>query len=231
MKTSTVPATIPGIVSGTVTRQNDAVLPGSQVRRGFEQRAVQLLERGVEGEDHERQLAIDEADHHRRLGVQDLQGMVEQAGAQEDQVDQPLRAQNEHPGIGTDEEARPERHHHQPEKQPLPPPGRQDRQVVGDGEAHAEAEDGRQHGHPERPPADLEIDRSQGAGVVAQELPRDDVGAQVRHRLDAAVGAPLGEADRQHEPEGNEEEDPQHQPRGQEEGVGGAAGFAHLRFL
>ena len=39
------------------------------------------LERRVERQDHERQVGVDEADQHRRLGVQDLQRLGDEPDA------------------------------------------------------------------------------------------------------------------------------------------------------
>ena len=63
---------MPGAVSGIVTRHSERERRGAQVGRGLEQRAVQLLDRGVERQDHERQLAVDLAEHHGEVVVEQV---------------------------------------------------------------------------------------------------------------------------------------------------------------
>ncbi len=76
MKHSSEPATMPGSDSGRVMLQNARV--GGQPRswRGLDQRLVELFERRVERQHHERQVGVDDADEDRRVGVEDRQRLA-----------------------------------------------------------------------------------------------------------------------------------------------------------
>ena len=65
MKTSRQPATTPGIDSGSTTRQNRAAGWAPEHARRLEERQVELLQGGVDRQDHERQEAVDHPRHHR----------------------------------------------------------------------------------------------------------------------------------------------------------------------
>ena len=81
----------------------------AEIQRRLEQRVVHLLQRRVERQHHEGQIGVDDADIDRRLGVEDVEGLGDQAEAHERLVQQALRLQDRDPGIDADEEARPER--------------------------------------------------------------------------------------------------------------------------
>ncbi len=172
MKTRMMPATIPGMVSGTVTRKKVATLLAPRSSEASSRSEIELLERGVERQDHERQLAVDQADHDREVGVEEVQRLVDDAGAEQDGVDQPLGAQDEHPGVGADQEARPERDHHQAEQEVLEARRRDHRDVVGDRVAHHQAEQRGDDRHPQRAPVDREVERLDRAPVVGEEVRR-----------------------------------------------------------
>ena len=72
MKTRMLPVTSPG----QSDRQGDLAegrpAAGAEVLGGLGQRPVHPLQRHVEREDHQRQVPVDEADHHRRRRPEDL---------------------------------------------------------------------------------------------------------------------------------------------------------------
>src|SRR5215207_4928521 len=109
-------------------------------------------------------------------------------------VEQPLCAEKEHPGIGADEEARPERDDDEAEEEVLPAPRRAESQGIRDRIADHQSERGGQQSHPEGAPTDPEIDLLERAGVALQEGPGGNVAAQVLDRLQATVDPTLPKA-------------------------------------
>jgi hypothetical protein len=77
MNTSSEPAMTPAAESGKVICQKLA-RRRAEVGGRFEQAAVHPLERSVDGQDHERQVGIDQADDDTRIGVGDLKRGVDQ---------------------------------------------------------------------------------------------------------------------------------------------------------
>ena len=57
---------MPGMVSGMMMRDKGLQLTGAKISRRFQQRAVELLDAGVERHHHKRQQNIDQADNYRR---------------------------------------------------------------------------------------------------------------------------------------------------------------------
>ena len=68
----------PGRASGQVTSQKASSARGAEVLRGFDQVEVQALERGIQRQDHERQVRIGQADEDGEVGVDELDGLVDQ---------------------------------------------------------------------------------------------------------------------------------------------------------
>ena len=94
---------------------------GAEVGGGLEERAVELLHGHVQREDHERQLAVDLAEHDREIVVEERQRRDPQTAQR--LVHEPLGAQEEDPGVHPHEEARPEGQDHEDEERVLPPRG------------------------------------------------------------------------------------------------------------
>ena len=79
MKTSSAPA----IDAGQRQRQGHAperaARPAAEIGRGLEQRRIELLQRGVERQHHERQIGIDEPDLTEKSVVEERQRLVDEA--------------------------------------------------------------------------------------------------------------------------------------------------------
>ena len=78
MKTRIAPARMPGAHSGMMTRERRPG-PRAEIGRGFQQVAVQPFERRVKRQHHERQIAVDQAEDHRAVVVEQRQRLVNQA--------------------------------------------------------------------------------------------------------------------------------------------------------
>ena len=76
MNTRMLPVTRPGSAIGSVTCRKRRPAAGPEVLGGLDQRAVHPLERHVEREDHQRQVAVDEPDEHGGLGAEDAERPV-----------------------------------------------------------------------------------------------------------------------------------------------------------
>ncbi len=105
--------------------------PGAQVRGGLEERPVELLDGGIEGQDHEGQLAVDLSDHHGHVVVKEAEGR--QAEAPESEVQQAFGPEDEDPGIHAHEEAGPEGEDHEDKEGVLPPRRDAEAEPVGHG--------------------------------------------------------------------------------------------------
>ena len=79
MNTRRQPAMTPGIDSGKVIFQKARNRRAAEIGGGFEQRAVDALQRGVKRQHHERQVGIDDADVDGGVGVEDRQRLVDDA--------------------------------------------------------------------------------------------------------------------------------------------------------
>ena len=113
MKHSSAPAATPGSDSGSVTVQNAFQRRAAEIGRGFEQGRIDLLQRRVERQHHERQVRIDEADIDRRVGREPRDRRVDDAERHQHAVEQTVVLQDGDPGIDADQERGPERQDHQ----------------------------------------------------------------------------------------------------------------------
>ena len=106
MNTRTPPVTSPASVIGRVTWRNVDHRRAPALRR-LDQRAIDPLQRHVQGEHHQRQVAVHEAEEHRELAVQDLDVGIPKI----DSIRPASRigTEDDQRGVGPDEEARPER--------------------------------------------------------------------------------------------------------------------------
>ncbi len=68
---------MPPLVSGTITSEEGLQRPGAEIQRGLHQRIVDAGQRGVDRQHHKRQIGIHDTDVHRRVGVQDLQRLID----------------------------------------------------------------------------------------------------------------------------------------------------------
>ena len=107
-------------------RQRDVeerAAPGCvQVARRLDEVEVEPVDRDEQRQDRERQEAVGHAQDHAEVGVDDSSGLVDEPGLHEQPVHDAVVAQDDQPGVGPDEVARPEREHDQDEQQDLAPP-------------------------------------------------------------------------------------------------------------
>ncbi len=160
-----------------VTRDQRGPGFGAKVGRGFEQRAVQALQRRVKRQDRERQITVDQPEDHGAVVIEQGQGRVDEAELLEQSVEQTGVAQQEHPGVSPNQKAGPKGQHHQSEIEILRPAGARDKQR--EREAQQQTERGGRAGDPKRSPENFEIEGIDEA-LIAFERPG---------RCDAAVDA------------------------------------------
>ena len=79
MKTRIEPATMPGCESGTITRKTVVSGRAPEIGGGFDERRVEAFQRGVDGQHHEGQVAIDQAEQHRAVVIEQRQRRVDDA--------------------------------------------------------------------------------------------------------------------------------------------------------
>ena len=205
MKTSRQPATTPGIESGSVTlRKRARARP--QHLGGLQQRQVQLFQRRVDRQDHERQEAVHQPDHDREWGVEDRQRLVDQPQLEQPGVDEPGIPHEEDHGEGAHQEAGPERQHHQEQQEVSP--AATPRDDVGHRIAQHEADDGARDRPDEGPLQDLQIERVEEPRVVLQG----------ESRLHPAVDPARHEAVHQHDEDRDQEERQQPEPARRQQG-------------
>ncbi len=104
----------PGRDRGRVTLRNASHPRGVQVAGGVHQRPVEPLDRGVQRQHHEGQVAVEQPDEHRGLGEQHL---APQPGGLADPGHRPVGVEQDPPGVGAHQEVRPERDQHQHQQQ------------------------------------------------------------------------------------------------------------------
>ena len=88
MNTSRLPAMMPGRERGRVISRKTVQGPGAQVGSRFVQAVIQSLQVGVERQDHERQVGIDNPQVHGKIRIQQLQRLVDEADGEQQVVDQ-----------------------------------------------------------------------------------------------------------------------------------------------
>ena len=130
-------------------------------------------------------ISVDQAENHRAVVIEQGQGRVNQAELLQQRVEQAGVAQQEHPGVGANQKAGPERQHHQAEIEVLAPAGARDEQREREAEQQTERS-GRAR-DPERAPEDGEIDgidqalvtfRGPGRGDAAVDAARQEAVAE-----------------------------------------------------
>ena len=68
-----MPEMMPGSASGTTIKNKRAEMTGAKIEARLDQRLVEPVERGIERQHHERQVDIDEPEHHGKIIVEQLQ--------------------------------------------------------------------------------------------------------------------------------------------------------------
>ena len=208
-------------------------MSGAEVETGLQQRLVQPVEGRIERQHHEGQVDVDEPQDHREIVVQQLQRLEVAERLQAHQrretataLPQPLQAlvhialgaQHGDQRVGADQEVRPERQHDQQQEPGLGLVGGE-----GDGQGHGEADDQtqgrRQPGHPGRLHEDLQIQRLDRPGVVAERAADLDLGQS------GVVAEAVGPDDRHRR---QEEQHQPHQRRSQRRGEDGFRLFPGL---
>src|ERR671917_205665 len=98
--------------SGITNSPEEGMTPASAevLARLFEPH-VELLQGCVEGEDHERQVGVGHAHEDRLRGEDQVNGAVRYAEELQGLVGNAVAAEDHDPGVGADEQARPERDH------------------------------------------------------------------------------------------------------------------------
>jgi hypothetical protein len=120
MKTSMQPATIPGRDKGQGDAGEGAQRAAAEVFCGFEQGQVHLLQIGVQRHDHERQVAVDDAQIGGEIGLQHDDRLIDDAQPEQEVVEQAVVLEDADPGVDAQQEGRPEGQNHQHQQNPAP---------------------------------------------------------------------------------------------------------------
>ena len=104
----------PGFAIGQTSLRMTATRSGIEVVGGLDQARIELLERRVDREDHEREARIDQTHEDRAIRIQEGdRRRSSDASARRRLVDEALVAQQQHPAIGPDQQVGPERDRHE----------------------------------------------------------------------------------------------------------------------
>src|SRR5215211_591315 len=148
---------------------------------------VELLESRVERQDHERQIRVDHAHHHRLRGKDEGQRVVRDVQELQHAVGDTVPAKNDDPSVGSQEQAGPERDHDQ-EYQGVLPPASLESDEVRQGVAQDQAQEGIDERYDERADNDLQVQRIEDLEVVArveaERYPTVDAAGPERVRQD-----------------------------------------------
>src|SRR5690606_17158559 len=112
---------------GRSQRQGDAPEAlesvGSQVPCRLQKAQVQLLQSGVEGQNHKGQEYVTQTQDHGKLRVQQLQGLLDNAQLDQAGVNQAAVAENKLQCVGAHQRVGPERNNHQKQYRRAPARG------------------------------------------------------------------------------------------------------------
>ena len=185
----------------------------AEVLRRLDERPIHPLEGHVEREDHERQVAVDDADQDRHRRPEDAECRVPDGIP--DHARQAVRSEDREPRVRADQEARPERDDEQDDEQRLAAtrPGRDE---IGERQADEQAED--RAGEGQRQAGDerrgvLErvgvVVERESAGVAAglgpfAEAEQDDDSRSARRAGRGTTGSPAGAGGRSARPRPND---------------------------
>ena len=169
---------------------------------------------GVQRQDHERQVAVNDADIGRRGRVEDLQRLVDQPDLDQEIVDQAVVLEDADPGVDADQERSPRGQHDQHQSD-VARRRRQPRNGVGHRVTDQQGQDRRHRRDPQRTAEGFDIQRvgHQGHVVAQVELHRDRVlhvleDRRVRRRT-GLVAHREGDAQHDQERDGEEQQHPQ----------------------
>ena len=191
-------------------------LPAARVQVACrpDERRIEPVDRDVQRQDRERQEAVGHPEHDREVGVEQDDRLGREPDRLEDRVHDAVVAQHDHPGVGPDEVAGPERQHHEDQEQTLVAPAvaadpvgqrvaDQQRQDRGQRRVAKRVEQGRNEAHVDGPCVVVE-------GWIAQDDPVQLVAVAKAHHED------------QHERH-HEERDEPGEPRRQQDPLAKAA--------
>ena len=161
--------------------------------RSLDQRAVQLLDRGENRQDHQGQIAVDHPHQHRAIVEQEAVDARGQASRDQRLFDHPVIAKDHQPGIDPHDHRHPERQRDQIDQRRLHRAGLAG-DVIGHGQADPHAD---QRGHrrqPQRAGDDVKVLRIELQLVGPAKLIEDlDVRLATQRPVKAAIGPACGE--------------------------------------
>ncbi len=150
----------------------------AQVAGRFQQGMIQLLERRVQRQDHERQVGVDDPQVHGHGGVHDVQRMVDDAQPQQRGVEQAGLPDDSFERVNAQQERGPERQDDDEQQNALRALGRA-REPQSHGIAQQQADDGREKSRLERIQVGNAID------VVGEQIAEI---TEVQRQMDVPVG-------------------------------------------
>jgi hypothetical protein len=122
MNVSNAAATMPGHRQRQCHVQERVTARCVQIAAGGDQVRVKSVDRYEQRKDRERQESVRHAEDDRQVGVHEDDRLARQPERLEERVHDPVVAQQDDPGVGADQVARPERKHHEDDQQHLVAP-------------------------------------------------------------------------------------------------------------
>ena len=187
----------------------------TEIARRLGKLRVQPGKRRIAGEDHERQVIVDEARDNRPFGIEHRGRLALISQHAQALGDQPLAVQQNDPGIGADQVVRPEGQHGEEEEKRLAV-ARRGGDGIGGGIADDNGDQGRKACDPRRGQEDPGIERIDDQSEVFK---RESV-------IDPAVDPAPEKAEREDQPTGND-----HQCRQPQKGRRHQEGRAGIRAV
>ena len=172
---------------------------GAEILRRFQQRAIQLLNAGVERHHHKRQQNVDQADNHRRRGVHDAQRRFNNPQPQQKLVEVAPGAKKDFQPVDADQRVGPERDDQQKQQQRTDL-FRQPGEKPGKGVAEQQAGERRHQRHIQRVQQHRVIERVQQARIVIQRKDQFDEVRVVAGQKAGADNHQVGQENKQHQP-------------------------------
>lgn len=134
---------------------------------GFHEGVIEFFDAGVDGENHKREIVVNEAEDDGEGGVHHGEGSGQNVGREKETIDESFLAEDGDPGVGADEEAGPERNHDE-SKQKAPVGGAGATDGVGGGVADNDADDGGEKGVEDRVPENGKPSGIEASAIVVE---------------------------------------------------------------
>ena len=178
-----------------------------EVVGSFHEGVIEFFDTGVDGENHKREIVVNEAEDDGEGGVHHGEGSGQNVGREKEAIDESFLAEDGNPGVGADEETSPERNHHE-SKQEAAIGGAGATDGVGGGVADNDADHSGEKGVEDRVPENGKPSGIEASAVVVEGEGVDDATELVTTTEAGEDEEKGGQKNKEPEPEdeGTEEE-------------------------